>query len=138
MLGVLALLAADLGGTPLLPAPPSSPQLLPGLAFLGAVIGLLETYRMAALWGERDLEARLYPGRAFDPLGLASERALGQEPIAGAAVLSPWIGGWAGWLAGGLQARATSACIAAVCEALWLKSAGMHASVLCVPRIDVL
>jgi transformation/transcription domain-associated protein len=37
--------------------------------FVGSValLGLVETYRMAALWGEQDLERRAYPGAALGP-----------------------------------------------------------------------
>jgi hypothetical protein len=64
-----------------------------------ALLALVETYRMAALWGEEDLERRAYPGDRFDPLGWTKAHQESAPP--GVGVWAGWLGGAPGWLAGG-------------------------------------
>ncbi|KAF8066403.1 LHCA1 [Scenedesmus sp. PABB004] len=110
MLGVMALLLGDAPGTPVSPQTLSVGVLAPwGLtALLG--VAFIESSRLAALWGEDDVDARAYPGQRFDPLGLARRARRGRRAGSAAgegdappplAVFSSWLGGAPGWLAGG-------------------------------------
>jgi hypothetical protein len=107
MLGVVSLLIGDLAGSPLpwsaadsSSSSSSAASLLPWGALLFAVLALLETYRLAATWGETDPDKRVYPGKQFDPLGFTRPREPEAAPP-GLGVLAPWVGGLAGWLLGG-------------------------------------
>eukprot|EP00879_Flechtneria_rotunda_P000404 GHRR01000498.1.p1 GENE.GHRR01000498.1~~GHRR01000498.1.p1 ORF type:complete len:283 (+),score=59.09 GHRR01000498.1:120-968(+) len=102
MLGVIALLLGDLAGSPFPPKEVTVSSLAPwGFVFLLSA-GFIESYRMAALWGEDDVEKRTYPGKRFDVLGLtASNRQKPDDEPPGLGVYASWIGGLPGWLAGG-------------------------------------
>lgn len=101
MLGVLALIFSDMAGQPFYPLPQDlSPATFASIAsILLLLLGLIETYRMRALWDEEDFEARAYPGKRFDVLGITKRQQQGAPP--GLGVYSAWVGGLAGWLAGG-------------------------------------
>jgi hypothetical protein len=104
MLGVAALLVADLSGSPLPWQVQSwTPQLIlsyGGLLVLG--LALIDSYRLTSLWqpAEEDLEERVYPGKRFDFLGI-TRPAKPDEPPPGIGVFSSWVGGFTGWLLGG-------------------------------------
>ncbi|KAK9815413.1 hypothetical protein WJX72_003252 [[Myrmecia] bisecta] len=102
MLGVLGLLATDLLGGPVYLLPElTTQQLLPySLAALLAV-GAFETVRGAKRASQPDVNSRIYPGKSFDPLGLAKPRRQGKEAAPGLGVWSAWLGGLPGWLSGG-------------------------------------
>ncbi|KAI8465291.1 MAG: hypothetical protein J3K34DRAFT_437637 [Monoraphidium minutum] len=118
MLGVLALIVADAAGPARGPAAAGAAGAAAGGAGGGfwalwggggaalpwavaalVLFAIVETYRMAALWWEEDMERRAYPGNRFDPMGLTKPRRDGAPP--GLAVWAPWLGGALGWLAGG-------------------------------------
>lgn len=87
--------------------------LAPWGVVVALALALVESYRLAALWGEPDFEKRTYPGRPFDFLGLAARRwpaggrgPAGEQPAddeapPGLGVYASWLGGLPGWLAGG-------------------------------------
>lgn len=60
MLGVLALIFSDLAGQPFFPPkdPLSFADVAPWVAAAAVILAIIETYRMAALWDEQDVEAR--------------------------------------------------------------------------------
>ncbi len=63
MLGVLALVVSDMAGHPFYPPGDAPADVVLPLVLIGAIIlALLETYRLAALWDEKDSDARMYPG----------------------------------------------------------------------------
>lgn len=62
MLGVISLLLSDVNGSPFPPREMTPAALAPWGFVVLASLALLETYRLAALWGEPDFEKRTYPG----------------------------------------------------------------------------
>lgn len=100
MLGVLGLIFSDIAGQPFYPYTNPTPATVLPLAAAGLVVlAIIETYRLAYLVQEKDVDARMYPGKQFDFLGLTKERQKGRPP--GIGIYSGWVGGFAGWLAGG-------------------------------------
>lgn len=106
MLGVISLLLSDVSGSPFPPKEASFAALAPWGVVALLCLGLIETYRLAALWDEDDFEKRAYPGKKFDVLGFTRPKTTSSKPdepeqLPGFGVFAPWLGGLAGWLAGG-------------------------------------
>uniref|UniRef100_A0A383VI24 Chlorophyll a-b binding protein, chloroplastic n=1 Tax=Tetradesmus obliquus TaxID=3088 RepID=A0A383VI24_TETOB len=107
MLGVISILLGDVvDGSPFPSQPLSFASAAPWGAVLLLSLALIESYRLAALWGEQDFEKRTYPGRWFDFLGFTGRPAKQQQPAEqqqppGLGLWASWVGGLPGWLAGG-------------------------------------
>ncbi|KAF6263403.1 chlorophyll a/b-binding protein domain-containing protein [Scenedesmus sp. NREL 46B-D3] len=105
MLGVISILLGDaVDGSPFPPQPLSVASAAPWGLVLLLSLGLIESYRLAALWDEDDFEKRTYPGRWFDFLGFtrpSQQPAAEQQEPPGLGLWASWVGGLPGWLAGG-------------------------------------
>jgi hypothetical protein len=101
MLGVIALLLGDISGSPFPPKQWDLASVAPWGVVLLLCLAVIETYRIATLWGEEDVDKRVYPGKRFDVLGFTGRTRQQPEEPPPMAVFASWLGGAPGWLAGG-------------------------------------
>jgi hypothetical protein len=105
MVGVSGVILSELLGMPLGMSDVRTFSIFPFALTLLLAIGALEAYRGAYNRTIRDPNRRIYPGRRFNPLGLAEREPSSISGKGGAApglgVFAAWLGGLPGWMSGG-------------------------------------